>query len=258
MMKPFVSSLSKRSNPWKTDMKTILLTLFCLSFVRTSLAGITVFAAASTTDAMVELSELFKEQGGETVRFNFGSSGALARQIQAGAPADLFLSANEKWMDALDDADLIIDSTRVNLLKNRLVLVVPKGRACTLDKTFAGRLAVGDVRSVPAGMYAKQALEKMELFDALLPNMVMASNVRGALFFVERGEVSAGIVYATDARISKKVDLSFVFPEESHSPIRYPAAVCVNAGTPETARVFLEFLKSPDAKTVFKRYGFEP
>lgn len=218
---------------------------------------LTVFAAASTTDVMNALAKRFVETGGVPVRFNFASSGALARQIQSGAPADLFLSANQKWMDVLADDGLIDSSTRVDLLRNRLVLIVPKGRTAVPDETFSGRLAVGDIRSVPAGMYAKEALVHAGLFDTLRPKMVMAASVRGALMFVERGEADAGIVYKTDAKTSGRVDTVFVFPEKSHSPICYPAAVCSGAASPVSARAFLTFLQSAEAAAVFQRYGFE-
>jgi molybdate transport system substrate-binding protein len=259
-------------------MKKYLLSLMitCLAFCgRTEL---TVFAAASTTDVMVELAEKFKNASGESVRFSFASSGVLARQIQGGAPADLFLSANQKWMDALVDGGFIDGSTQVDLLRNRLVLIVPKGKLpseCQMSNTERGtaggasrflrryalapgfRLAVGDIRSVPAGMYAAEALKQSGLLDVLRPKMVMASSVRGALMFVERGEVDAGIVYATDAKASKHVSLVSVFTTESHSPIRYPVAVCRASNAPALAREFLTFLQSGDAGAVFENYGFK-
>lgn len=212
-----------------------------------------VLAAASTTDAMNEIGTLFTKQSGHTVQFSFGSAGALARQIQNGAPADLFLSANEKWMDEL--AGNV--EFRVDLLKNRLVLIAPKGLSVTLDENFAGRLAVGSMESVPAGMYAKQVLEKKGWLDALRPHLVSCDSVRNVLFFVERGEVDAGIVYSTDAKISDRVTIMSVFPEGLHDPIRYPVAVCRASKHPDSAREFLIFLQSPEAAEVFERYGFE-
>lgn len=214
-----------------------------------------VLAAASTTDAMNEIGTLFTKQSGTAVQFSFGSSGALARQIQNGAPADIFLSANEKWMDELD-GKFIDDSTRIDLLANRLVLIVPGGRAATLSADFSGRLAVGSMDSVPAGMYAKQALEKMNLLDVLKPHLVSCDSVRNVLFFVERGEVDAGIVYATDAKISDRVSVVSVFPEELHDPIHYPAGVCSATGHPAAAGEFLAFLNSDEARAVFEKFGF--
>jgi molybdate transport system substrate-binding protein len=212
-----------------------------------------VLAAASTTEAMNEIGTLFAKKSGHTVQFSFGSAGALARQIQNGAPADLFVSANEKWMDALaGDVE-----SRVDLLKNRLVLIAPKGRNATLDENFTGRLAVGNMESVPAGMYAKQVLEKKGWLEILKPRLVSCDSVRNVLFFVERGEADAGIVYSTDAKISDRVTVVSVFPEELHDPIRYPAAVCRASKYPDAARELLAFLQSPEAAEIFKRYGFE-
>lgn len=216
-----------------------------------------VLAAASTTDAMNEIGTLFAAKSGHTVQFSFGSAGALARQIQSGAPADVFLSANEQWMDALEKDEKINPATRINLLSNRLVLIAPKGKKVVLDEHFSGRLATGDMQSVPAGMYAKQMLETYGWLEALKPRLVSCDSVRNVLFFVERGEVDAGIVYSTDAKISDRVTVVTVFPEESHDPIRYPAAVCDASAHSDSAREFLAFLQSPEAAENFDRYGFE-
>ena len=230
-------------------MKYILSAALALCLMPAAQAAtLTVLAAASTTDAMRETAALFSEQTGHDVRFSFASSGALARQIQSGAPADLFLSANTRWMEALGGE---VDSPVV-LFKNRLVMVVPAGRSA--DRV--NRLAVGDIRSVPLGMYAKEALETSGRFDELYPKMVMTANARVALMFVELGEVDAGIVYATDAKASSRVSVASVFPEESHSPIIYPAAVCRTSGNPGLAREFLAFLQSDEADAVFNKYGF--
>jgi len=239
-----------------------------------------VLAAASTTDAMNEIGTLFSKTSGHTVQFSFASSGALARQIQSGAPVDLFLSANEKWMDELGGR-FVDDSTRIDLLKNRLVMIVPAGRmppeyrnVNTEPQSAEGnrlrsseflvrhsavpgfRLAVGNMKSVPAGMYARQVLEKQGLLATLQSHLVSCDSVRNVLFFVERGEVDAGIVYSTDANVSKRVEVVSVFPEELHDPIRYPVAVCRASKDPGLARAFLEFLQSPAAGEVFERYGF--
>jgi len=214
--------------------------------------NLVVLAAASTTEAMTEVGTLFTAKSGHTVRFSFGSAGALARQIQSGAPADLFLSANEQWMDALEKEGKINPATRIHLLANRLVLIAPKGKEVLLDEHFSGRLAVGDTRSVPAGMYAKQVLE----YYGLNPRLIPCDSVRNVLFFVERGEVDAGMVYATDAKISDRVTVVTVFPEESHDPIRYPVAVCRGSKNPELALEFLAFLQSVKAGSVFEGCGF--
>lgn len=219
--------------------------------------NLVMLAAASTTEAMTEIGTLFTKQSGHTLQFSFGSAGALARQIQNGAPADVFLSANEQWMDTLAKDGKIISATRIDLLANRLVLIAPKGREVTLNEKFAGRLAVGDLESVPAGMYAKQMLEKYGWLETLKPRLVSCDSVRNVLFFVERGEADAGIVYATDTKISDRVTVVTVFPENCHEPIRYPAAVCLASAHPEAAREFLAFLQSPAASEIFERYGFE-
>lgn len=231
-------------------------TVFLLIASSVCADNLIVLAAASTTDAMNEIGTLFTKQSGTTVQFSFGSSGALARQIQNGAPADIFLSANEKWMDTLLSDGKINPALHTDLLANRLVLIVPAGRTATLNADFAGRLAVGSMDSVPAGMYAKQALEKMHLLEVLKPHLVSCDSVRNVLFFVERGEADAGIVYSTDAKISDRVIITSVFPEETHEPIHYPAGVCSATGHPAAAGEFLTFLKSDEAHAVFEKFGF--
>lgn len=226
-------------------------------------AGLVVFAAASTTDAMKELSALYQQRTGEEVRFNFAASGALARQIDAGAPADIYLSANVKWMDYLQQAGQIDPATRSDLLANRLVLIEPRMNATGDEKDVFERiksytrLAVGDFASVPAGAYAEQALQYGGVLEELSGKLIKGDSVRRVLFYVERGEVDAGIVYATDAKVSSKVRVAGVFPAASHKPICYPVAVCDGARQKEEAVAFLAFLKSPDGAAVFKKYGFE-
>lgn len=218
--------------------------------------SLTVLAAASTTEAMTEIGTLFTAKSGHTIQYSFGSAGALARQIQSGAPADVFISANEQWMDTLQKDGKINSATRVSLLANRLVLIAPRGKEIVLNERFAGRLAVGDMKSVPVGMYTKQMFETYGWLEALTPRLISCDSVRNVLFFVERGEVDAGIVYATDAKISDRVSVVSVFPEESHDPIRYPAAVCTSSARPSVAGEFLAFLQSAEAKAVFEKLGF--
>lgn len=229
----------------------LLLTISCVHA-----ENLIVLAAASTTEAMNEVGALFEKKTGHAAQFSFGSAGALARQIQNGAPADVFISANEQWMDVLAKDGKINPATRTDLLANRLVLIAPKGREVVLDEHFSGRLAVGDMKSVPVGMYAKQMMEKYGWFEALAPRLVSCDTVRNVLFFVERGEVDAGIVYSTDAKISERVTVVTVFPEESHDPIRYPAAVCAASARPAAAGEFLAFLASDGARAVFEKFGF--
>ena len=228
-----------------------ILVLFGLSVA--ALADLTVFSAASATDAMRELAAAFERGGGERVRFNVAGSGALARQIDAGAAADLFVSANAAWMDWLEKKGAVEKATRFNLASNRLVLIAPKGSALVFDGKVPGRVAVGDFRSVPAGIYAKEALAYMGWLEDWRPGLVTGSSVRTVLMYVERGEVAAGIVYATDARASGNVPVVGIFPPESHAPIVYPVAACTKK---ESAFAFLAFLKSDKAKAVLKKHGF--
>ena len=238
--------------------KTItLFAVLSLLALRAS-AELTVFAAASTTDVMQELAEKYKAGGGEEIKFNFASSGALARQIDAGAPADLFLSANTKWMDFLAEKKLLLDETRSDLVKNALVLIAPRDSAMTYDDfpgNLKGMLSVGDFKSVPAGTYAEAALKALGWLDAATPKLVKGTNVRTVLMYVERGEADAGVVYLTDAMQSDKVKVIGTFPAESHPAIVYPVA-CLKTG--ESARGFLDFIQSDDAKAIWKKYGFAP
>ena len=234
-------------------MKTIFAILaLCLS-VATAPAEIDVFSAASMTDALRALAARFEADGGEKVRFNFASSGTLARQIDAGAPADLFVSANADWMDWLAKRSAIKTDMRFDLAANTLVLIAPPGSTLKFDGSIAGRVAVGDFKGVPAGMYTESALKHMGWLEAWRPHLVMSSNVRTALLYVERGEVAAGVVYATDAKASGKVEVIGTFPPESHDPIVYPIAAC---STKKAALEFLDFLKSPEAQAILSDQGF--
>jgi molybdate transport system substrate-binding protein len=222
-------------------------------------AELTVFAAASTTDVMKAMAAAFAAQGGGNVRFNFASSGALARQIEAGAPAEVFISANEDWMNHLQENALIEPSTRTNLVRNALVMAVPAGSAMTFagfPGNLKGMLAIGDPKSVPAGAYADAALASMGWSAAVQGKLVKGNSVRTVLMYVERGEADAGIVYRTDALQSGKVNIIGEFPAESHPSVIYPAACIRNAGA--SARAFLDFIQTPEMKAVWKTYGFTP
>lgn len=232
--------------------KTISLILCAVTAV-TSAAELTIFAAASTTDVMKELAAGFKEADSSEIRFNFSSSGALARQIDAGAPADVFISANSRWMDWLADRNRIDKASRFDMASNKLVMIAPKDSGLSFDGQIPGRMAVGDFRSVPSGMYAREALAHMGWLETLQPSLVPATNARTVLMYVERGEVEAGIVYVTDARASAKIEIVGTFPFESHSSIIYPAASCSKN---EESRRFIEFLKTDDAKLLLKTFGF--
>lgn len=225
---------------------------------------ITLFAAASMTDAMTELSTAYSQAGGEPVKLAFASSSTLAKQIENGAPADLFISADQRWMDYLEERSLLQEGTRRDLAGNALVLIVPAGSSLDLapapgfDLAGAlgeGKLAIGDPEHVPAGRYAKAALTELGVWEAVAPKTVFAGDVRAALAFVERAEAVAGIVYATDAAISERVKVDATFPAGSHAPIVYPIAVIADRERP-AVRDFLAFLTSEEAAAVLRRYGF--
>jgi molybdate transport system substrate-binding protein len=227
---------------------------------------LTVFAAASLTDAMKDVSVQWTAAGHKPLRLSFGSSSTLARQIEQGAPANLFASADQKWMDYLAGKQLIAADTRKDLLGNELVLVVPADhpRQITIAPGFDllailgpnGHLATGDPAHVPVGIYAEQALRKLGLWDAVAPRLARAADVRSALLLVERGEASAGIVYATDAAASKAVMVAGTFPANTHDPIAYPFAV-TKAGDTPAARALLTFLSGPQARAIFIKRGFK-
>ena len=227
---------------------------------------VTVFAAASLTDAMKDISAKWAAAGHKPLVMSFGSSSTLARQIEQGAPANVFASADEKWMDYLAQKNLIVADTRKDLLGNDLVLVVSadKPMHVTINKSFNlmgllganGRLATGDPAHVPVGIYAEQALKKLGMWDRVSPRLARTDDVRAALLLVERGEAPAGIVYATDAAVSKAVMVAGTFPADSHDPVSYPFAVTKSGDTPE-ARALLQFLSSPPARAVFVQRGFK-
>lgn len=222
---------------------------------------VTVFAAASTAPAIEEISELYEANGRGRLRTVFASSGALARQIYNGAPADIFISANPEWMAWLV-AQGTIEGEPVPLLGNSLVLVQPAESDTLLKLDYSlpemlqGRpLAIGNPDHVPAGAYARDALSSLGLWDAVAPLAVRTSDVRAALFLVTRGEAAAAIVYESDLESGRGVRLAARFPRESHPPIVYPAAVVAD-GNRDAARELLDYLAGPEAGTVFRRYGF--
>ncbi len=227
--------------------------------------NLTVFAAASLTNSLNDVGKLFEKKYGITFTPSYLSSSTLAKQIENGAPAGVFLSADEKWMDYLEKKKLIDPASRFNLLGNTLVLIAPAGSRINkveITKGFnlagllaGGKLSVGDPAHVPAGIYAKQALKALHEWKSVKGNLAREENVRLALVLVERGETPLGIVYATDAAISKKVKVVGVFPADSHPPIVYPAALVAGQETP-AAKNFLAFLKTPQARAVFEKYGF--
>ncbi len=228
---------------------------------------VTVFAAASTTNALGEVGELFSAKGLGSVKTSFASSSTLAKQIESGAPADVFLSADEKWMDYLDEKNAIYKATRFDFLGNRIVLIVPADSAVQTVEVKSGmdlagllgedgRLSIGDPEHVPVGTYGKKAMEQLGIWGQVENRLAPMKDVRAALVLVERAEAPLGLVYATDAAISDKVRVAGTFPVDSHPPIVYPVAA-VAGGNATAAAAFLDFLKTPEAKKIFEKYGFE-
>ncbi len=247
-------------------MTRILLLLAALLLPLAARAeGLTIFAAASLTDVLGDIGKLWVDRGHPAFRAVFGSSSTLARQIEQGAPANVFASADSKWMDYLADKKLIAAGTRRDLLGNDLVLVVPAGHPprIAIAPKFdlagllgaGGRLAVGDPAHVPAGIYAEQSLRKLGVWDSVAQHLAGTADVRAALLLVERGEAPAGIVYATDAAASPKVAVAGTFPADSHERIVYPFAV-TNSGDSAAARDLLAFLGGAQARAVFAKRGF--
>jgi molybdate transport system substrate-binding protein len=251
----------------RSVMRFVLLLLLALAAPLSAHAQqLTVFAAASLTDAMKDVAALWVKEGHPALSLSFGASSTLARQIEQGAPANLFASADEKWMDYLVDKKLVASDTRQSLLGNDLVLIVPADHPqhVTIGPGFdfakllgpTGRLATGDPAHVPVGIYAEQALRKLGAWDSVSPHLARTDDVRGALLLVERGEAPAGIVYGTDAAVSKGVMVAGVFPDSSHDPVSYPFAVTKSGDTPD-ARALLKFLAGPEARAVFVARGFK-
>jgi len=222
---------------------------------------LTVSAAASLKDAIVEVETTYR-QSGAIIAFanNFGSSGNLAAQIDQGAPVDIFISAAAKPMDDLAASGLVVTGTRRNLLRNTLVLIAP------LDSKLSGfpgltngsirTIALGDPASVPAGQYGKQTLLSLHLWDRVCDKLVLGKDVRQVLTYVETGNADAGLVYATDAMISSQVRVIATAPESTHEPIVYPVAVVKGSHSEGAARNFIEYLASPSAQAIFQKRGF--
>ena len=226
--------------------------------------GLTIFAAASMKNALDEVDTAYAAKSGVKVTASYAASSVLAKQIDQGAPADIFLSADTDWMDYATKQKTIKPDTRTNLLGNSIVLIAPKDSP--IDKVSiasgfdlaklagTGRIATGDVASVPVGKYAKAALEKLGAWDAAAPKFAMAESVRAALTLVARGEAVLGIVYATDAKVEPEVKIVGTFPADSHPPIIYPVAATTTAKPDATG--YLAFLKTAAAKAIFEKYGF--
>ncbi len=226
--------------------------------------ALVVFAAASMKNALDDVDAAFTKATGIKIVASYDASSALVKQIEQGAPADVFVSADLQWMDYAAQKKLIDDKTRVDLLGNKLVLIASKDSKIadvTIRAGFDlaglagdGRIATGDVRAVPVGIYAKAALEKLGVWASVEHKMAMTANVRAALVLVARDEAPLGIVYATDARVEQRVKVVGVFPPDPHPPIMYPIAATAGA-RPDAAR-YLNFLRTQAAKSVFESYGF--
>ncbi len=245
---------------------TILLVgfLFGVGAAAAHAADIVVFAAASLKNALDDAARAFTKQGGAPVEISYAASSQLAKQIESGAPADIFISADLDWMNYVQKRNLIQPATRKNLLGNELVMVAPKGSGVKIDikpgfdllaQLKGGRLAMADPDSVPAGKYGKAALEKLGVWQSVAGRVAGAENVRAALLYVDRQETPLGIVYATDAASDPNVEIAGVFPADTHPPIIYPIALTATSKNPDAAK-FLAFLEGPQAKPFFVKQGF--
>jgi molybdate transport system substrate-binding protein len=246
------------TNPWPARLGVIAVA--ALSLGRAAAADeVIVFAAASLTDALEEIARAFEKETGHKVVFNLGGSNDLARQIEAGAPADVFFSADKRQMDDLEAAGLVRARDRIDVLSNSLVVVVPAASAATVgrpaDLRTLKRLALADPQAVPAGVYARTWLESLGLWDGLKDRVVPTLNVRAALSAVESENADAGIVYRTDAAISKRVKVAFEVPRAQGPAIAYPLAPIAASKKPATAAM-IRYLTSKTAREVYRRYGF--
>lgn len=257
-MKPML-----RASGWRAILAAAFFALLPGAAPAQSGGAITVLAAASLTDAMQEIGKAYEAASGKTVVFSFAGSMILAKQIEASAGADLFISADTESMDYLEKRNLIAKPTRSNLFGNSLVLIAPAGSKPALriapgfklsEALMGGRLALANTDTVPAGRYGKAALTALGVWDSVRTHLAEGEDVRAALAYVARGEAPFGIVYATDARIEPRVRVVGTFPESAHAPIVYPAALTRDA-KPDAA-AFLAYLKGPAARAILQRAGF--
>lgn len=228
---------------------------------------LTISAAASLQDVMKAIKPIYEEAYPDReIVYNFASSGSLQRQIEQGAPVDVFISAAVDKMDALEGKDLILTETRRDLLKNQMVLVTQEGNKANLNITDfqdlktdqVNLIALGEPESVPAGRYAQEVLVSFNMADKVNSKAVYGKDVRQVLNYVATGNVEAGIVYRTDAQVSDNVEIIAIAPEDSHSPVIYPVAVIKDSDTPEIGKELIEFLSTDEAQAIFEEYGFVP
>ncbi|MBD1218547.1 MAG: molybdate ABC transporter substrate-binding protein [Aphanizomenon sp.] len=250
-----------------TALTTLLLviglpTVTTSPVVAQSNTSLLISAAASLKEVLVEIQPLYQQsQPNVNINYNFGSSGTLQQQIEQGAPTDIFISAAKKQVDTLEQKGLLVTGSRNIIAKNRLVLIVPKNAVginsfYSLKDAKVKKIAIGEPRSVPAGQYAQQVLEKLKIWTEVKSKLVFANNVRQVLASVESGNADTGLVYATDAKISNRVKVVVTADEKYHSPIIYPLAVVKRSKNVNAAKEFSQFLSSNQAKAVFKKYGF--
>ena len=223
---------------------------------------ISVLAAASLTDVLTELANNYKTETGTTVTFSFASSGALQTQIEAGSPADIFFSAAQKQMDALQEKDLIDNDTRKDLLENKVVLISPTNSNLNIksftDMTNANvtKIGLGEPKSVPVGQYSEEILSNLSILDTVKQKAVYGSDVRNVLSWVRTGEVDCGIVYATDAQIANDINIIAEAPEGTHKKVIYPIAIVKSSANKEEAKKFIDYISNDKAAEAFKNYGF--
>jgi molybdate transport system substrate-binding protein len=240
----------------------LLLPLVTITTMQAQTPTLRVSAAASLADALKEIHGLYEKKTGGKIELNLGASSQLARQIEEGAPADVFISADLAKMEGLEKKGLVNVATKENQLSNALVVVVPSDSKLqiaggkTLAESGVAKIAFADPKAVPAGIYAKEWLTKLNLWDKVEPKLIATENVRAALAAVESGNVDAGIVYKTDAAISKKVKIAFEVPASEGPVITYPMAALKSSAHAEAAKQYLDFLDTPEAKAVFEKFGF--
>jgi molybdate transport system substrate-binding protein len=243
-------------------LKSFIFGAIILAVANLHAVEITVFAAASLTDSLKKIAASYEKKSGDKIIFNFAASSMLARQIEEGAPADIFFSADEAKMDGLEKKGLVDAITRKSRLGNSLVVVIPNDS--TLEIKSAGdltnaavkQIALADPKAVPAGIYAKAWLTRRQLWSAIGSKVVPTENVRGALAAVESGNVEAGVVYKTDAGISQKIKIAYEVPAGDAPVISYPMALVKESKQSEAAKKFLDYLGSPVAGDAFKKFGF--
>ena len=242
-------------------MKILFIAFIVLFAIPAAAAELQVFAAASLSEALKEIGDSYQQESGTDVYFNFAASSLLARQISAGSPADVFFSADDEKMDDLQNQGLILNETRRTLLSNSLVIVISLDSNLTVkdprDLAKSNwKIAVGEPKTVPAGIYARKYLEKIGLWSVVMDNVIPTENARAALATVEAGHVDIGIIYKTDAALSRKVKIGYEIPPEETPDIAYPVAVIREGKNMREAKVFVQYLSSQKCKAIFRKYGF--